>query len=154
MVYGFEWLDKLKQQDPFFGPSPGPLWNGLVRGEYAMLLSASHVDAVVQRKAGAPIKFLRLEDGAAWTYSSMLNIKNQPHPNASRLFMEWMLSEEGQLVISAQGFGAIRKGIKAVEPEANMEGMVFLPRDTTPEADALIGTDKERVQRWEEVFFK
>jgi len=154
MVYGFEWLDKLKQQDPFFGPSPGPLWNGLVRGEYAMLLSAAHVDAVVQRKAGAPIKFLRLEDGAAWTYSSMLNIKNQPHPNAARLFIEWMLSEDGQQVISAQGFGAVRKGIKPVEPEANMEGMVFLPRDSTPEADALIGTDKERVQRWEEIFFK
>jgi iron(III) transport system substrate-binding protein len=143
MVYGFEWLEKLRTQEPFFGP-----------GEYAIFLSANHADAVVQRKAGAPIKFLKLQDGAAWTYTSMLNIKNQPHPNAARLFIEWVLSEDGQLVLSAQGFGAVRKGIKAVEPEANMDGVVFLPRDNTPEADALIGTDQERAVRWHALLFK
>jgi iron(III) transport system substrate-binding protein len=119
-----------------------------------MYTSANHADAIAQRKAGAPVKFLKMQDGAAWTYSSMVNIKNQPHPNAAKLFIEWTLSEEGQLVMSAQGYGAIRKGLKAVEPEADMEGVVFLPRDSTPEADALIGTDAERAVRWDEIFFK
>jgi len=154
MVYGFEWLDKLKQQEPFFGPAPGPLWNGLIRGEYAMYLSANHAEAIQHRKAGAPVKYLKMQDGAAWTYSSLLNITNQPHPNASKLFIEWVLSEEGQLVMSAQGYGSVRKGIKAVEPEADMDGVVFLPRDSTPEADALIGTDQERSVRWDQIFFK
>jgi ABC-type Fe3+ transport system substrate-binding protein len=119
-----------------------------------MYLSARHVDAVVQRKQGAPVKFLKLQDGAAWTYSSMLNVKNQPHPNAARLFMEWTLSEDGQLVMSAQGLGSVRKGVQAVEPEASMDGVAFLPRDATPEVDALIGTDQERTVRWDALFFK
>jgi ABC-type Fe3+ transport system substrate-binding protein len=154
MVYGFEWLEKLKHQDVFFGNSPGPLWNGLIRGEQAMYLSANQAEAVVHRKAGAPVKYLKMQDGAAWTYSSLLNIVNQPHPNAAKLFIEWVLSEEGQMIMSAQGYGAVRKGIKAVEPEADMDGVVFLPRDSTPEADALIGTDAERSVRWDEIFFK
>ena len=154
MVYGFEWLEKLKQQDVFFAPSPGPLWNGLIRGEQAMYLSANQAEAVQHRKSGAPVKYLKMQDGAAWTYSSLLNIVNQPHPNAARLFIEWVLSEEGQLIMSEQGYGAVRQGIKAVHPEADMNGVVFLPRDSTPEADALIGTDAERSARWDEIFFK
>ena len=119
-----------------------------------MYLSANHAEAVAHRKAGAPIKYLKMRDGAAWTYSSMLNITNQPHPNAAKLFIEWVLSEEGQMVMSEQGYGAVRKGIKAVYPEADMDGVTFLPRDSTPEADALIGTDAERSARWDELFFK
>jgi iron(III) transport system substrate-binding protein len=154
MVYGFDFLEQLKKQEPFFGPAPGPLWNGLIRGEQAMYMSASHAEAVTHRKSGAPVKYLKMQDGAAWTYTSLLNITNQPHPNAARLFIEWALSEEGQLAQSASGYGAVRKGIKAVEPEADMNGVVFLPRDSTPEADALIGTDQERSQRWDQIFFK
>jgi hypothetical protein len=56
--------------------------------------------------------------------------------------------------MSEQGYGAVRQGIKAVHPEADMNGVVFLPRDSTPEADALIGTDAERSQRWDQIFFK
>jgi iron(III) transport system substrate-binding protein len=154
MVYGREWSSKLKAQEVTFNKGVGLLWTSLVRGEYAMYLSARHADAVVQRKQGSPTKFIKMEDGVAWTYTSMANIKNQPHPNAAHLFIEWTLSEEGQNVLSQQGFVSVRQGIKSVEPEASMEGVALLPRDSTPEADQLVGTDKERTARWDALFFQ
>jgi ABC-type Fe3+ transport system substrate-binding protein len=84
----------------------------------------------------------------------MLNIKNAPHANAARLFMEWTLSEEGQLVLSRQGYASVRQGVKSIEPEAEMSGVTFFPRDSTPEADQMLGTDKERTVRWDSLFFK
>lgn len=153
LVYGLEWSSRLKAQEPFFAKNTGPLWTGLVRGEYAMYLTARHVDAIVQRKAGAPIKFLKPRDGVGWTYASMGNVKNQPHPNAARLFMEWTLSEEGQGVLSKEGFVSVRQGIQSAEPEASMEGVTLLPRDQTPEANEKLGTDAERTKRWDALFF-
>ncbi|MFN0072612.1 MAG: ABC transporter substrate-binding protein [Chloroflexota bacterium] len=153
LVYGLEWSSKLKAQEPFFANATGPLWTGLVRGEYAMYLSARHVDAIVQRKAGAPVKFVKPKDGVGWTYSSMGNIKNQPHPNAARLFIEWTLSAEGQGVLSKEGFVSVRPGLPSAEPEAGMEGVTLLPRDQTPEANEKLGDDKVRTKRWDTVFF-
>lgn len=154
LVYGIEWLNRLKAQEPFFAKNTGPIWTGLVRGEYAMYLTARHIDAIVQRKAGSPVKFIKPQDGVGWTYASMGNVKNQPHPNASRLYMEWALSEEGQLVLGNDGFVAVRQGVKSQEPEASMEGITLLPRDMTPEANEKLGDDAARTKRWDALFFQ
>lgn len=154
LVHGLEWSGKLKAQQPFFANATGPLWTGLIRGEYAMYLTARHVDAITQRRAGAPVKFLKPSDGVGWTYTSMGQIKNAPHPNAAKLFMEWTLSEEGQTVLSGDGFVSVRQGVKSVEPEASMEGITLLPRDQTPEANEKLGDDKERTKRWDALFFQ
>lgn len=153
LVYGFEWSSRLKAQEPFFARAKGPIWTGLLRGEYAMYITASHTDAIVQRKAGAPIKFLKPQDGVGWTYASMGNVKNQPHPNAARLFIEWTLSEEGQNVLAKEGFVVPRKGVQPADPESSMDGVTLLPRDQTPEANEKLGDDNERTKRWEALFF-
>jgi iron(III) transport system substrate-binding protein len=153
LVYGYQWLEKLKEQDVFFSKSTGPIWAGLARGEYAMYLTARHIDAIVNRKAGAPVKFIKPSDGVGWTYASMGNIKNQPHPNAARLFMEWTLSDEGQTILGQDGFVAVRQGVKSAEPEASMEGVTLLPRDMTPEANEKLGDDAARTKRWDALFF-
>ena len=77
--------------------------------------------------------------------------KNAPHPNAAKLWIEWSLSEEGQTVLAAQGYATVRKGMKVAEPEANLEGIKFLPRDDDPENFKLLG---DRTKRWEDAFFK
>ena len=152
-VYGTDWSTRLKQQEPHFANQAGPLWAGLARGEFAIFLSAGDSDAVIQRKGGAPIKFIKPQDGVGLAYTSMSNIKNQPHPNAARLFIEWSLSEEGQTALADQGYVPVRKGIKAKEPEASADGVKFLPEGTTAEADAKLGTLTERTRRWDALFF-
>ena len=78
-------------------------------------------------------------------------IKNAPHPNAAKLWIEWNLSEEGQTTLAAQGYATVRKGLKPSEPEADLTGVKFLPRDDDPENFKLLG---DRTKRWETILFK
>jgi iron(III) transport system substrate-binding protein len=154
LLYGQEFSQKLAEQQPFFATQAGPLWAGLVRGEYALFISASHSDAIVQRKQGAPIKFLKIADGVGTTYSSMSLVKNAPAPNAAKLFIEWTMSEEGQTELAKVGYASVRKGQKALEPEADLVGVKVLPPDNDANADAKLGDINARTKRWEELFFK
>lgn len=152
VLYGIEEVDsKLAAQNIFFATQAGPIFEALARGEYAVFLSSNHTDVIAQRKAGAPIKQLKPSDGVGVTPINQGLVKNAPHPNAAKLWIEWSLSEEGQTVLSQQGYATVRKGMKVAEPEANLEGVKFLPRDDTPEVFAQLG---DRSKRWEDVFFK
>ncbi len=152
VLYGIDEVDKaMGAQDIFFATQAGPILEALNRGEYAVYLSSNHTDVIAQRKAGAPIKQIKPSDGVGITPINQGLIKNAPHPNAAKLWIEWSLSEEGQTVLAAQGYATVRKGMKVSEPEANLEGVKFLPRDDDPENFKLLG---DRTKRWEDVFFK
>jgi len=84
------------------------------------------------------------------TQISQSIIRNAPHPNAAKLWIEWSLSEEGQNLLAEQGYAAVRKGTRPAEPEANLEGVKFLPRDDDPATFAKLG---DRSKRWEQIFF-
>jgi iron(III) transport system substrate-binding protein len=151
-LYGPEDVDKkLAAQNLFFATTAGPLLDGLARGEYAVYLSSAHTDVIAQRQAGAPIKQLRPEEGVGITPINQALIKNAPHPNAAKLWIEWSLSQEGQQLLAAQGFGPVRKGVETTQPEASLNGVKFLPRDDDPATFALLG---DRSKRWEDIFFK
>jgi hypothetical protein len=45
----------------------------------------------------------------------------------------------------------VRKGLKAMEPEADTTNVKFLPRDDDPATFALLG---DRTKRWNDAFFK
>jgi iron(III) transport system substrate-binding protein len=151
-LYGPEDTDKkLAAQKLFFATQAGPLLDALVRGEYAVYLSSAHTDVIAQRLAGAPIKQIRPEEGVGITPINQALIKNAPHPNAAKLWMEWSLSEEGQKLLASQGYAPVRKGVETTQPEAGLAGVKFLPRDDDPETFKLLG---DRTKRWEDIFFK
>jgi iron(III) transport system substrate-binding protein len=150
-VYGQEIEQKLADQQPFFATQAGPIWTALNRGEYAIFLSGGHPDLIANRKAGAPVKQIRPVEGVGVTPIGQSLLKNAPHPNAAKLWIEWSLSEEGQSLLADQGYAVVRKGIKAKEPEASLEGATFLPRDDDVTKLQLI---PERTKRWDQLFFK
>ena len=150
-MIGQTYTTRLAEQDVFFATQDGPLWTALVRGERALFLSAGHPSAIAQRRAGAPIKYIKPAEGVGLTPSSQSLIKNAPHPNAAKLWIEWILTEEGQTAIASVGYAPVREGIKTPEPEADMNGIKFLPRDDDAAGFAELA---ERTKRWESLFFK
>lgn len=150
-LYGQDVEQKLADQKPFFATQAGPIWTALNRGEYAIFLSGGHPDLISNRKAGAPVKQIKPSDGVGVTPIGQSLIKNAPHPNAAKLWIEWSLSEEGQSLLAEQGNAVVRKGITAKEPEASLEGVTFLPRDDDLTKLQLI---PERTKRWDQLFFK
>src|SRR5579859_53481 len=150
-LYGQDVEQKLADLKPFFATQAGPIWTALNRGEYAIYLSGGHTDLIANKRAGAPVKQIIPSDGVGVTPIGQSLLKNAPHPNAAKLWIEWSLSEEGQNLLAQQGYAVVRKGIKAVVPEASLEGVKFLPRDDDVTKLKLI---PERTKRWDQLFFK
>lgn len=65
-------------------------------GEFNGLLAAAEYQVQRLQKRGAPIGFHCL-DTVMVTSSSVGMLKGSPHPNAAKLFLNWLLSLEGQL---------------------------------------------------------
>jgi iron(III) transport system substrate-binding protein len=71
----------------------------LAKGKIAISLGATYYTFLPFIKAGLPVKpFPRFKEG---TYATAGNggpviIKNRPHPNATKVFINWFLSKEGQ----------------------------------------------------------
>ena len=62
------------------------------------------------KKAGAPVEWIAFDRTIVHTITGAIN-KNAPHPNAARLFMDFLLSEEGQRIYQSNNLQPTRKGI-------------------------------------------
>ena len=78
---------------------------------------------------GAPVKMVIPKEGTTSTGgSTMVRIKNSPHPNATLFFMNWLLTAEGQKVFSeAKVAMPVRKDVPDPSPEA-----VRMPQGKVP----------------------
>ena len=93
-----DYLDKLGSQDliQVIGPTQGV--EALARGEAPVFLFTAAATATNAVRAGAPIKIIDLKEGMSAQANLQAIIKDSPHPNAAKLFANWLLSKEGQSV--------------------------------------------------------
>jgi ABC-type Fe3+ transport system substrate-binding protein len=67
----------------------------VILGQYAIALSIFNHHAVLSAKKGAPVAWLKVEPIPSPFHCIGL-VKNAPHPNAGKLLIDFLLSEEGQ----------------------------------------------------------
>ena len=98
-VKGEEFLGKLVQQDLLFTQNQRQLAEGLAKGKLAFTIGLSHYSYEPFIKAGLPVKPVpNIKEGAHANNGSgvVTVVKNPPHPNATRIFINWLLGKEGQ----------------------------------------------------------
>ncbi len=105
-IMGYDYVRQLAKQEPFIARDERLLTEWVARGKYSILIGTKPDPVVEFEKAGAPIlriipKEGSLIDPGAGTISM---INRRPHPNAARVFVNWLLSKEGQTVY-AEGAG-------------------------------------------------
>jgi len=96
---GEDFLKKLVQQKLVIMREERPLAELLVKGSVAITIGLDIDNFGAFVKAGLPIKPLPpLRNGIYPVTGSgtLAVIKNQPHPNAGKVFVNWFLSREGQ----------------------------------------------------------
>ena len=96
---GEEFLTRLTQQDLLINQNLRQLADGLAKGKLAFTLGLSHYTYEPFIKAGLPVKPVpRIKEGAHANNGSgvITVVKNPPHPNAAKIFVNWLLSKEGQ----------------------------------------------------------
>jgi iron(III) transport system substrate-binding protein len=102
-VKGEEYLKKLVAQDLALGRDQRLLAESLARGRVAIMIGLSYYSYLPFLKAGLPIKTLpKLKEGNYGTGGSgnLAIIKAPAHPNATKVFVNWLLGREGQEIVS------------------------------------------------------
>ena len=101
-----------------FGGSSQEGDNMVARGEYALEWSAGFDLAVPLITEGAPVKFLDMKEGMCIQTGNILLVKDRPHPNATRLLSNFLVSFEGQkLIHSSRGSKSVRSDSGDFTPE-------------------------------------
>lgn len=99
----------------------------VVAGEYPInVVQYSHV---TQRsiKAGAPVDWVGI-DPVITGWQSIAAVENPPHPYTTMLFVDFMLSEEGQTLLRNRGFIPSRENIEP-DPPRLKTGLKLIPGD-------------------------
>jgi iron(III) transport system substrate-binding protein len=95
-VLGEDYWAKQAATKPKLYPSSAPLCDAVIRGEVSMgpiLMSIVYP----KKRDGAPIDMCYGPEGIPVTPYGSGIAKNARHPNAARLWMDWSLSDDGQI---------------------------------------------------------
>jgi ABC-type Fe3+ transport system substrate-binding protein len=98
-VKGEDYLRKLVQQDLFLSRNLRQIADALAKGKLALTIGLGHTEYEPFLKAGLPVKDLPTpREGlpASSGYGVLGIVKDPPHKNATRVFVNWFLSKEGQ----------------------------------------------------------
>ncbi len=104
----------------------------VARGKYSIIVASDTATVSEFRKAGAPLDTAALmKEGTFSTsaFGAVIVMDKAPHPNAATVFINWLLSKEGQTVWStSSGFASRRLDV----PTGHLlEEMRIIPGRTT-----------------------
>ena len=95
-------------------------------GEYPIVLNIFNHHAAMSAAKGAPVDWIKLDMiGAPMQVSGLL--KDAPHPNAGKLLLDFMASEEGQKILAQAELLPAMPGVPAAFPEVKPEVAGFKP---------------------------
>ena len=140
---------KLNANDVRFFEGSAGVFQAVLRGD-ALVGTLADLPIEPGLQDGAPIGFVYPKSGTATNDGYVLVSAKAPHPNAGRVFVNWLLSGPGQTVLQAQG------GLPVTRP--GVPPMQFLPPTSalSNAVDSLtIGSGPERdktIETWRQTF--
>lgn len=114
---GKEFLTQLFEQAPVISADNRQILNWVAQGQYAIGIGVGDLETLELQRSGVPIEMV---DGGALregTYITAGNgalgiAKDPPHPNALKVYLDYLLSREGQVHWSrTAGFPSLRKDV-------------------------------------------
>ncbi|HUK39966.1 MAG TPA: extracellular solute-binding protein [Candidatus Acidoferrales bacterium] len=102
-IKGEEYLRRLVGQNLLLQRSERQLAESLARNKISFLMGVTYYSFAQFVKAGLPVQPLPTPKEGLYVSGGSGNLvilKNAPHPNATKLFVNWVLSKEGQEVYS------------------------------------------------------
>ena len=110
-AFGREYLDKLAEQEVKVQNMSGAALSGLVvSGEVPLSPTIFDANITQAKQKGAPVDWRGLEPVVTTVAYAGLTLK-APHPHAALLYLDWLHSKEGQLMIQKGGLWSPREDI-------------------------------------------
>lgn len=120
---GLDFIKALAKNNPMLSRDARLNAEGVARGKFYLVLAPGPTEVAEMQQLGMPIKFSPLmKEGTYSTagFGSAIVLDKAPHPNAAAVFLNWVLTQEGQTVWSKATAYASRR--------------LDVPRDHLPEA--------------------
>ena len=108
------YLQRLAGQEPVRGRGNNARIELTAAGEFPLALAFTHTAEAIKQK-GSPIEWINLEPVVVQVDSLMLGVR-APHPNTGKLFIDFLLSEEGQKLLQMLRRPILRTGVDPIPP--------------------------------------
>ena len=146
-LYGWEYFEKLEKNRPQIGRSINDTVTMLNAGERVVAAGPGGTTLASMDK-GNPLALVYPTDGALLMVSPSAVMANAPRPNAARLFMEFLLSEEAaQIAVKFRG-DSLRPEVKPLAGAKPLNEVKLIK--LTP-AEILKGIP-EVIEQWRDTF--
>ncbi|RMC31570.1 ABC transporter substrate-binding protein [Paracoccus alkanivorans] len=144
---GWEFYEGLNELDIVPEGGNGPATKAVASGmaKYAILVDANALRA---KADGSPIDFIVPKDGVSFITEPVAIMSTTEHPDAARLFVDFLLSEEGQKLVAEQGNLPLRPGVAGPEGFPELAGMKLLGYDV----EEALGKDGEIRAKFSDIF--
>jgi iron(III) transport system substrate-binding protein len=100
---GWPFFQKLGQQQVLQVQSSTEPPKKLALGERAVMVDGNEYNVLIDRQKGAPITIVYPTEGTPLVAGMAGLLKEAPHPNAARLFVNYLFSREGQQFLVSEG---------------------------------------------------
>ena len=147
-LYGWEFFDQMEKNKPLAGRSMIDMVTMLNSGERP--LAASLVGPTLESAAkGNPLAIVYPEEGTLIVDSPTAILQNAPHPNAARLFLEYMLGiEHAKLVVALPRYASVRSEVPPLPGQRQLSDIKLI---RVPDEVATDGIEK-LVEQWRDTF--
>jgi len=108
---GMEFMQALAKQNVAIRGGRGMVTQLLGAGEYDLQIVAYWYRPYLMKKQGAPVDWVALEPAIVATHPISV-VNRAPHPSAAKLFIDFVLSEEGQKIFIQKGRESARVGLR------------------------------------------
>ena len=107
----------------------------VIAGQYPLALMTFNYHSVISADQGAPVRWLPMQPAIQIPNPAGL-VRNSPHPNAGKLLLEYLVSEEGQRVFRDANYIPANPAVPPKDPTLTPSGGHFSATLITPETTA------------------
>jgi len=129
-LYGWEYFEKLEENAPQIGRSVADGHNLVVSGERKVALAPLSLVESEARNGGSPIAPVFPTDGALVPPSATAVLADAPHPNAARLFVNFLIGPEISEFFAADFRYPLRADVPAAEGMRPLDSYPTISIDT------------------------
>lgn len=130
---GMSYLQQLAKQNIANVPADHRVvTNQVISGQYMIDLTAMNHLVDISVRQGAPVRWLNF-DPVIQTMNYVGLLKDSPHPNAGKLFLSYVLSDEGQGLFKAAGYIPCNPRVDASNSALKPGPGKFTAQPITPE---------------------
>ena len=146
--YGWDYYAALAKNQPVLGQSAEDPPTKLAGGEGHVAVSAEY-NFFKARKKGNPIEIVFPEDLIPFVNSPAAILKRAPHPNAAKLFMDYLFGKEAQQIMADDGVTAVNDAVTYPAGKASPNDLKNL---MVPDARDVLKRNDEIKVKFRELF--